>query len=139
MSRPDVIVIGAGLAGMTAAVRLAEGGARVLVLAKGVGSTQLSGMTIDVLGYAPARVDSPRAALAAVAPDHPYARVGVDGVAAALEWFKERFGYVGSLGTRTSCCRPRSAWRSRRASCRRRWPPGTCAPMSRSWRSGSVR
>src|SRR4051794_37483799 len=72
MSHHDVIVIGAGLAGMTAAVRLAEGGARVLVLAKGAGSTQLSAVTIDVLGYAPERVESPRAALASVAPDHPY-------------------------------------------------------------------
>ncbi len=97
MSHHDVIVIGAGLAGMTAAVRLAEGGARVLVLAKGVGSTQLSPVTIDVLGYNPDRVDSPRAALASVPGDHPYARVGIDGVAAALDWFKDRFGYVGSL------------------------------------------
>src|SRR5262245_5677091 len=97
MSHHDVIVVGAGLAGMTAAVRLAEDGARVLVLAKGVGSTQLSGLTIDVLGYAPERVDSPRAALASLPADHPYARVGVDGVAAALEWFRERFGYVGTL------------------------------------------
>jgi glycerol-3-phosphate dehydrogenase subunit B len=97
MSHHDVIVVGAGLAGMTAAVRLAEAGARVLVLAKGVGATQLSGATIDVLGYAPERVDSPRAALASVPAEHPYARVGVEGVAAALAWFKERFGYVGSL------------------------------------------
>ena len=97
MSHHDVIVIGAGLAGMTAGVRLAEAGARVLVLAKGAGATQLSGATIDVLGYAPERVSSPRTALAAVAPEHPYARVGVEGVAAAVAWFKERFGYVGSL------------------------------------------
>ena len=47
MSHHDVVVIGAGLAGLTAAVHLAEGGARVLVLAKGVGATHLSAGTID--------------------------------------------------------------------------------------------
>ena len=37
----DAVVIGAGNAGLTAATRLAEGGARVCVLAKGIGSTHL--------------------------------------------------------------------------------------------------
>ena len=59
----DAVVIGAGTAGLTAAVRLAEGGARVCVLAKGVGSTHLAPGTIDVLGYAPDRVEEPERAL----------------------------------------------------------------------------
>ena len=73
----DVIVVGTGLAGLTAAVRLAEGGARVLVLAKGVGATHLSAGTIDVLGYAPERVERPLEVLPAYLaerPGHPYAR-----------------------------------------------------------------
>ena len=37
----DAVVIGAGTAGLTAATRLAEGGARVCVLAKGIGSTYI--------------------------------------------------------------------------------------------------
>jgi glycerol-3-phosphate dehydrogenase subunit B len=96
MSRHDVVVVGTGLAGLTAAVRLAESGARVLVVAKGVGATHLSGGTIDVLGYSPERVERPREALAALPPEHPYSRVGADGVAAAVAWFKERFA-DGSL------------------------------------------
>jgi len=93
----DAVVVGIGLAGLTAAVRLAEGGARVLVLAKGVGATHLGPCTIDVLGYAPQRVERPGEALAGVPDDHPYALVGRDGVAAAIDWFKERLPYVGGL------------------------------------------
>ena len=90
VSHDDAVVIGVGLAGLTAAVRLAEGGARVLVLAKGVGATHLGPCTIDVLGYAPERVERPGEALAGVraSADHPYARSERDGVAAAIEWFK---------------------------------------------------
>src|ERR1700754_2758 len=97
MSHHDAIVVGTGLAGLTAAVRLAEGGARVLVLAKGVGATHLGPCTIDVLGYSPERVERPGEALARLGGGHPYAAVGREGVAAALDWFKERLGYVGSL------------------------------------------
>src|SRR4051812_27253617 len=97
MSHHDVIVVGTGLAGLTAATRLAEGGARVLVLAKGVGATHLSPCTIDVLGYAPDRVSDPGAALAGLGEDHPYAAVGRDGVAAAIAWFtdamRDRYPY----------------------------------------------
>jgi glycerol-3-phosphate dehydrogenase subunit B len=93
MSHHDAVVVGAGLAGLTAGVRLAEGGARVLVLAKGVGATHLSPLMIDVLGYEPERVDRPLDALGRLIetrPDHPYALVGPDGVRAAVAWFKER-------------------------------------------------
>jgi glycerol-3-phosphate dehydrogenase subunit B len=107
MSHYDAIVVGTGLAGLTAAVRLADGGARVLVLAKGIGATHLSPATIDVLGYDPERIDHPLDAVGRLAdarPGHPYALVGADGVRAALEWFKARFpdgplapyAYVGS-------------------------------------------
>src|SRR5207245_7185012 len=76
----DTVVIGAGLAGLTAALRLAEKGQRVAVLAKGVGATHLSPATVDVLGYVDGPVASPARALpdfAAAHPDHPYGRLPV--------------------------------------------------------------
>ncbi len=96
MSHHDVVVVGAGLAGLTAAVRLAEGGARVLVLAKGVGATHLSAGTIDVLGYAPERVEHPGEALARLGDGHPYSLVGAGAVQASVEWLKARV-VAGSL------------------------------------------
>jgi glycerol-3-phosphate dehydrogenase subunit B len=101
--RWDAVVVGAGVAGLSAGLRLAESGRRVLVLAKGVGATHLAPGTIDVLGYDGARVDSPADALPAFAsahPDHPYALLGPEAIAAALEWFRERVApnrYVGGL------------------------------------------
>ena len=94
MSHHDAVVIGAGLAGLTAAVRLAEAGASVLVVAKGVGATHLSPGTIDILGYDPEPVERPLDALRALVaarPEHPYAAAGADGVAAAVDWFRGRF------------------------------------------------
>jgi glycerol-3-phosphate dehydrogenase subunit B len=104
----DVVVIGAGVAGLTTAVRLAEDGARVCVLAKGVGSTHLAPGTVDVLGYAPERVEDPAAALPAFVAErsgHPYALVGVEAIAPALEWFRAHidsgpqpsYAYAGEL------------------------------------------
>ena len=84
----DAIVIGAGTAGLTAATRLAQGGARVCVLAKGVGSTHLAPGTIDVLGYTPELVREPLRAIKKLGPDHPYALLGPDAVAEALQWFE---------------------------------------------------
>ncbi len=96
MSHHDVVVIGAGLAGLAAAVRLAEGGARVLVLAKGVGATHLSAGTIDVLGYDPERVERPGEALSRLGDGHPYGLLGAGAVAASVEWLKARVA-AGSL------------------------------------------
>lgn len=99
----DVVVLGAGLAGLTCALRLADAGARVAIAATGVGAVQLAGGTVDVLGYAPEPVANPAAALpefVAANPGHPYARIGPATISAALDWYKMRVGdlaYVGSL------------------------------------------
>jgi glycerol-3-phosphate dehydrogenase subunit B len=99
----DTIVIGAGLAGLTAGLRLADEGQRVLVIAEGIGSTHLAPATIDVLGFYDGEVESPAEAFPRFAdahPAHPYARLSAELIAASIEWFKARFpvfGYRGGL------------------------------------------
>ncbi|MCA0308286.1 MAG: glycerol-3-phosphate dehydrogenase subunit GlpB [Actinobacteria bacterium] len=90
MSR--VVVIGAGLAGLVAANRLASAGVGVTLLTKGIGGLQLSQGTIDVLGYAPDRVTNPVLTLSAIAsarPGHPYAAIGAAGVHTGIEYLKQ--------------------------------------------------
>src|SRR5581483_6439541 len=93
----------AGLSGLVAALRLAEGGLKTTLVAQGVGSTHLSPASIDVLGYAPELVESPARALPAFLaehPEHPYARVAPEGIRQSVEWLRERAGalaYTGSL------------------------------------------
>jgi glycerol-3-phosphate dehydrogenase subunit B len=99
----DAIVIGAGFAGLMGALALAEAGHQPLVLAKGQGATHWTSGTIDLWGAASDR--RPRDAIAdviAAQPDHPYGRVGVAGIDAALGRFRAlmtaaRYPYVGSL------------------------------------------
>lgn len=94
----DVIVIGIGLAGLTASLRLAQAGKRVLVLAKGVGGTHLDGGAIDLLGYDGELVTDPKLGLDRFTrsnPRHPYS-ITRGNIQQALDWFKsalERSGY----------------------------------------------
>ncbi len=103
MSR--VVVIGVGLAGLTAANRLAAGGVDVTLLSKGIGGLQLGQGTIDVLGYTPDRVTNPVLTLAAIAssrPEHPYAVIGAAGVHTGIEYLKGLLGaklLVGDVET----------------------------------------
>jgi glycerol-3-phosphate dehydrogenase subunit B len=104
----DVVVIGAGTAGLVAGARLAQGGARVCVIAKGIGSTHLSPATIDVLGYAPEpvtkKLGKSLSEMISARPDHPYALVGSETVAEAIGWFAQTvtdgplpgYAYTGS-------------------------------------------
>ncbi len=91
----DVLVVGAGLAGLTAVWQLATQQKKVRLVSKGWGATHWHSGCIDVLGYYP--VDQPQpvkspgvtlAKLIADQPQHPYALVGVAGVEAALKAFQ---------------------------------------------------
>lgn len=105
----DVLVIGAGLAGLATAWQASLHGKGVRVIAKGWGATHWHAGCVDVLGYWPVESDTavpnPSAAipeLLAVNPQHPYALVGLAQLEAALDSLKQvclEFGYPlgGSL------------------------------------------
>lgn len=98
----DAVVIGAGLAGLAASIRLAQRGAQVTLVTKGIGGLQLGQGTIDALGYAPELVERPLDAitqLAADHPTHPYARLGASCVEQSLEWIRELLGPERLLGS----------------------------------------
>lgn len=93
MSR--VVVIGAGIAGLTAAIRLARAGLAVTLVSKGVGGLQLSQGTVDVFGYDPVRVTHPLEALdvrAAADPKHPYASIGREAVESGVTYLADLVG-----------------------------------------------
>lgn len=81
-----VVVVGAGLAGLVAAIRLARAGRPVTLVTKGLGGLQLGQGTIDLLGYAPDRVTEPLPAIAALADDHPYRVLGAEAVRAGIDY-----------------------------------------------------
>ncbi len=101
--KTDVLVIGAGMSGLTLAVRLAEAGAKVTVIGSGAGSLGLSPATIDVLGYGPEPVRDPIGEMerfVASHPGHPYGVVGIGRLTDALKWFQSKaqaLGYQGPL------------------------------------------
>ncbi len=86
--KSDILVVGAGLAGMTAALVAASSGKSVTLLCYGVGSLSISSACIDVLGYMGSeRVKDPFSAMDKLPEEHPYRKIGSENVRAALRWF----------------------------------------------------
>ncbi|MFN8486949.1 MAG: glycerol-3-phosphate dehydrogenase subunit GlpB [Caldilineaceae bacterium] len=101
----DLLVIGAGLAGLSAAIAAAKAGLQVRVIAKGQGATHWHAGTIDVLGYLPETdtpVQTPLVELENLLPDHPYRLLGATKLKEALftwqDWLTESgLGYGNHL------------------------------------------
>lgn len=102
INQPDVLVIGAGMAGLIAGWLSARKGKKTTVIAKGWGAMYWSAGCLDVLGYHPAtsarHVNSPLASIRQLIEDnplHPYALAGeettsaVDCIAEAISEFQE--------------------------------------------------
>ncbi|MFM4727413.1 glycerol-3-phosphate dehydrogenase subunit GlpB [Aeromonas caviae] len=79
----DSIVIGGGMAGLSAALRLAEAGQKTLLMASGQSALHFSSGSVDLLESD----GDPRAALPAFMaahPDHPYSKVGMLNIEGSL-------------------------------------------------------
>ena len=86
--RADVVVVGAGPAGLATATRLAEAGRQVLVLARGNGFTHWGAGAVDVLGrVGGGPVDQPLEAIDRLPEGHPYHLVGQAAVRDGVDWF----------------------------------------------------
>jgi glycerol-3-phosphate dehydrogenase subunit B len=88
----EVIVIGAGPAGLLAAWVACQSGAKVRVLASGIGTTHVSPGWIRILS------ESPGASLEkwiTMHPEHPYVLAGIDALAGGLAALREVCGRAG--------------------------------------------
>jgi len=84
----DVLVVGGGVAGMTAALAAADAGASVRLVTKKQSTLRHASGLADVLGYADdALVADPFGALSRLPDDHPYSIVGAAAIRAGLERF----------------------------------------------------
>ncbi|WP_323675783.1 glycerol-3-phosphate dehydrogenase subunit GlpB [Halorubellus sp. PRR65] len=98
--RDDVLVVGGGLAGMTAALAASREGASVRVVTDSESTLQQASGLVDVLGYpdphgddgAREPVPNPFDAVENLPDDHPYRVVGVDALRAGLSVFDDATG-----------------------------------------------
>jgi glycerol-3-phosphate dehydrogenase subunit B len=97
----DVLVIGAGPAGLLAAWTARQRGARVKVLAAGIGTTHIMPGWLGVLDAA-GPLTPALERLAAEQPEHPYALAGADAIQAGVMMLRQvcepaGLNYVGDL------------------------------------------
>lgn len=87
----DIVIVGSGLAGLTAAMEACRAGASVTLISEGAGSIAISGGYVDLLGYDGAGVllDDPWKGIAHLAGDHPYSIAGTDMIKLALKNFQD--------------------------------------------------
>ncbi len=88
-SLADTVVVGAGLAGLFAALNAARAGRRVTLIARGAGSLHISAATVDVLGMTSGGpvLGDPLSHMERLPKTHPYQLLGRAKVERALRIF----------------------------------------------------
>lgn len=87
MSRTtDIVVVGSGMAGLTAALAAATRKHKVRVISEGAGALAIAGGSLDVLGYdnTGKLVDNPWDGIGYLDENHPYSLVGVENLKQAF-------------------------------------------------------
>ncbi len=82
MRHSDVLVVGAGMAGLMAAVTAAKSGASVSVLSEGAGVISIGSGAVDFLGYVNGKkiTDNPFNHLSELGKEHPYNIIGAENI-----------------------------------------------------------
>jgi glycerol-3-phosphate dehydrogenase len=93
----DVVVVGAGLAGLVAALRAAGRGRKTALVSFGAGTAAIGGGSIDILGYTDGEpvLGDPFVAFKRLAPDHPYVLLGAEAAVTAVDFLKEATAAAG--------------------------------------------
>jgi glycerol-3-phosphate dehydrogenase subunit B len=135
MPGADVVVIGAGLSGLTAALAAAQSGARVQVLARGHAGTHWGTGGLDIAAAPGSTTPLGGLRVLAAKPGHPYGTLR-DDVAPALDWLRQILSaqgltYEGDLDSPLALV-PTSIGGTRLAAIL----PAAQAPALRPWASG---
>lgn len=87
MRHSDIIVVGAGMAGLIAAITAAKAGKSVSVLSEGAGVLSIGSGAVDFLGYVNGKkiMDSPYNHLKELPDNHPYNIAGEENIKAAFQ------------------------------------------------------
>lgn len=104
MKPTDVLVIGSGLAALTAALSAAKRGKSVRMVTRGAGALAISGGCADLLGYLDGKAVSgdPMDAFPLLPEDHPYRLLGKSAVQEAVDFFVNACAANGlELGNKT--------------------------------------
>lgn len=101
MMNYDVIVVGSGVAGYSAAIKCLEHGFKTAVVSSGQSALHFSSGSIDLLSHSPRThqaIDNPWQEIDSLAeslPDHPYAKLGRKKIELAMEWYQAMMNTAG--------------------------------------------
>ena len=94
--RFDTIIIGGGLAGLVAGIKLTSEGQRCAIISTGQSALHFFSGSFDLLGYSGTEeIENPIEAIRNLDAKHPYAKMGADTVASLAAEVKDFFGQMG--------------------------------------------